>query len=72
MKKRYALPGYQISTIEDIARCDYDYIIIAVQNADLTGEIRETLVNKGILEEKIAVMDARAIAEEAIPDEIKR
>lgn len=71
-EKRYVLPGYQISTIEDIARCDYDYIIIAVQNADLTGEIRETLVNKGILEEKIAVMDARAIAEEAIPDEIKR
>ena len=33
-EKRYVLPGYQISTIEDIARCDYDYIIIAVQNAD--------------------------------------
>lgn len=71
-RKRYTLPGYQISTIDDIVQCDYDYIIIAVQNADLVGEIKETLVNKGILEEKIAAMDASAIAEEAIPDEIKR
>lgn len=70
-KKRTLMPGYGISTIEDIPKVDYDYIVIAILNADIVKEIKKTLMCSGVCEEKIAVMDASVITEDAIPDAIK-
>lgn len=69
-KKRKVLPGYDISSVDDISTVDYDFIVIAVQNADMAREIKDFLIRKDVPEKKIATMDARAITEEAIPDEI--
>lgn len=70
-KKRSSVPGYTISTIEDISKVDYDYIVIAILNADIVQEIKKALMCSGVCEEKIAVMDASVITEDAIPDTIK-
>ena len=57
--------------IEDIPKVDYDYRVIAILNADIVREIKKTLMCSGVCEEKIAVMDASVITEDAIPDAIK-
>lgn len=66
---RPALPGYKICSLQDVAYVDYDFIVVAVQNADLVNEIKNSLVAEGIPEIKIALMEASAISEEAIPSE---
>lgn len=68
---RYALPNYKISSVNDILGIEYDYIVIAVMNADIAKRIKKTLVLRGIPEDKIAVMNPNCIIEKAIPEEIR-
>lgn len=65
---RYALPGYKISSIDEISNVEYDYIVVAVQRADIVREIKESLMDREIPEEKIAIIDAAVVTKEAIPD----
>lgn len=65
---RYALPGYKISPVDEISNVEYDYIVVAVQRADIVKEIRESLMDRKIPEEKIAIIDATVVTKEAIPD----
>ena len=67
---RPAVPGWTISPIENIDKADYDCIVIAILNANITDEVKDILIRRGISEEKIAVMDPSVITEDAIPDEI--
>lgn len=65
-----SFPEYGISPVADILQNDFDYIVIAVMYAKISNEIKETLVNVGISEEKIARISASVIEESALPDEI--
>lgn len=67
---RRALPEYKITPVETIAQAEYDYIVIAVLHADVSDEIKNTLINMGIQEHKIARIDPNVITEDALPDEI--
>lgn len=69
-KQRLTLPGYEIASVEDILKKDFDYIAVAVQNVDIAKKIEELLIHKGVAQSKIALMDANVVREEAIPDEI--
>lgn len=71
-EKKDALLDYKVSPVKDILKVDFDYIVIAVMNAELVKDIKESLIVKGIDENKIATMDATVMTEEAIPDEIKK
>ena len=68
---RPAVPGYTISSRDAIFTADYDFIVVAIMNADVAREVKRSLILDGIPEEKIALMDASVITEDAIPDEIK-
>ena len=70
-EKRIGLPEMKVSPIIDIDNLEYDYIIVAIQNADVAEEVRGTLRQRGIVDEKIALMDPSVITEEAIPEEIR-
>ena len=70
-KKRYVIPGYSINSIKDIANVEYDYVVIAIQNVNVVKEVKHSLIQEGIMKNKIAVMDAKMITEESIPEEIK-
>lgn len=67
---RPAVPGYIIDSRNAISFVDYDFIVVAILNADVAKEVKRSLVLDGIPEEKIAIMDAGVISEDAIPDEI--
>lgn len=68
---RPAVPGYAISSRDAIFTADYDFIVVAIINAAVAKEVKRSLLVDGIPEEKIALMDASVITEDAIPDEIK-
>ena len=70
-EKESTLLGYKVSSIEDIIKVNYDYIVIAVMDAYLIRGIKQYLITKGIPEQKIAIMDVSVMSEEAIPNEIK-
>lgn len=70
-QNRPTVPGYAISSRDAIFSADYDYIVVAIMNANIAKEIKRSLISDGIPEEKIATMDAGVISEEAIPDEIR-
>lgn len=42
-----------VVTPESIGKCEYDYVIIAVRKKELAAEIKQELMEKGIMEEKI-------------------
>lgn len=70
--KENVLPGHRIGSLEDMEGSVYDYVVIAVMYEDMAREMEEVLRARGIPGEKIAVMDADVITEDAIPDEITR
>jgi hypothetical protein len=71
-EKKDALLDYKVSSVNDILKVDFDYVVIAVMNAELVKDIKESLIVQGIDENKIATMDATVMTEESIPDEIKK
>lgn len=66
------VPGYTISSRNDIFSVDYDFVVVAIINTIVAEEVKRSLILDGVPEEKIATMDANAILEDAIPDETKR
>ena len=42
-----------IVTPDAIKECEYDYVIIAVREEELSNEIKKELQEKGVVEEKI-------------------
>ncbi len=69
---RQTIPGYYISPIETILSAEYDFIVVAVMGADMAKEIKTSLIQKGVSENKIATMDVSVVAMEAIPEEIQQ
>lgn len=61
---------YKISPVKHINCIEYDYIVIAVMDANVSKEIKENLMDIGIMEEKIARIDPSVITEDVLPDEI--
>lgn len=62
-EERPAVLNYEIRSVKDILKVDYDYIVIAVIYEKTALEIKEQLLNIGVNEEKIAIMDATVIDE---------
>lgn len=69
---RETIPGYCISPIENILSAEYDYIVVAVMGADMAKEIKRSLIQKGIAQDKIATMDVSSVTMEAIPEDIQQ
>ncbi len=69
-QERCAVPGYTISSIDNVFETEYDYIVIAILHADIAEKIKKDLMLKGISEEKIVTMQVEAITEEAMPSEL--
>lgn len=70
-QNRPTVPGYTISSREAIFSADYDFIVVAIIDAEVAKEVKRSLILDGIPEEKIATMDASVVSEDAIPDEIR-
>ncbi len=60
---RFALQNYKIVGIDDIQGMQYDFIIIAILDCNIVKTVKQTLLDKGIQEKKIACMDAKAISD---------
>lgn len=58
---RPTVPGYTISSRDVIFSVDYDFVVVAILNAVVAEEVKHSLIQDGIPEEKIATMDASAI-----------
>ena len=65
-QNRPTVPGYFISPRQAIFSTDYDFIVVAIMNADAAREVKRTLILDGVPEEKIATMDASTISENTI------
>lgn len=65
------VPGYTISPWDAVFSADYDFIVIAIMDAAIAKEVKNSFISDGIPEEKIATMDSDVISEDAIPDEIR-
>lgn len=70
-QNRPTVPGYTISPRDEIFSVDYDFIVVAILDANVAKKVKRSLILDGIPEEKIAIMDASVISEDAIPDEIR-
>lgn len=55
------VPGYAIHSRDAIFLTDYDFIVVAILDADVAKEVKRSLILDGIPEDKIATMDASAI-----------
>ena len=53
--------GWQASAIESVYDLEYDYIAIAIADYDFVAQVKEELMERGIPEEKIAIMDPNVI-----------
>lgn len=53
--------GWQASAIESVYDLEYDYIAIAIADYDIVVQVKEELMERGIPEEKIAIMDPNVI-----------
>lgn len=60
-QNRPTVPGYAIHSRNAIFSADYDFIVVAIINADTAKEVKRSLILDGIPEEKIATMDASTI-----------
>ena len=69
---RETIPGYRISPIENILSAEYDFIVVAVMGADMAKEIKISLMQRGISQNKISTMDVSVVTMEAIPEEIRQ
>ena len=70
-EKKDPLLEYEIRPVEDILKVNYDYIVIAIMNAELVKDVKQFLIIRGIDENKIATMDVAVMTENAIPDEMR-
>lgn len=50
---RYQYGHRRVNSIDKIINCNFDYIIVAVKKKELADSIKQDLVKKGVLEEKI-------------------
>ncbi len=60
---RVTVGNYKIITIDEALKLEYDYIVIAILDYDIAITVKQTLLDKGIQEKKIACMDAKAISD---------
>lgn len=51
--QKYRDASVPVSSPEEIQNYEYDYVIIAVKKKELAGEIKQELVEKGVIKEKI-------------------
>ena len=59
--KKYSSYGYPIENPERLAECQIDAVLIAVQMATVADEIKSTLMDLGIDEEKIVWVEPRML-----------
>lgn len=69
--KQSPLQKYKIESVDRLSDVDYDYVIIAVADADMAEEINIELTEMGIEKGKIATMNAGAITEERMLELMK-
>ena len=62
------LEGHMVQGMQGLLEAEFDYVAIAVLDRDIVDEIRKSLLECGIPEEKIAAMDAGAISGEDLPE----
>lgn len=62
-EKRPSILNYKINPIDNILQVDYDFVVIAIMHESIALEIKELLLNMGIQEKKIAMMDPNVISE---------
>lgn len=55
--KGYTNQGYDVKPIDALFRTEYDYVVIAVRNENVEGEIKDNIVNWGLDEKKIIVRE---------------
>ncbi len=60
--------GHMVQGMQELLEAEFDYVAIAVLDRDIVDEIRKSLLECGIPEEKIAAMDAGAISGEDLPE----
>jgi len=53
----YKEMGRKISSIDDIGKVNYDFILITVKNKNVATEIKNMLIERGIPSEKIIWFD---------------
>lgn len=53
--------GWKASAIESVYDLEYDYIAIAIADYDVVAQVKEELMERGIPEGKIAIMDPNVI-----------
>ena len=58
--------GWQASAIESVYDLEYDYIAIAIADYDFVAQVKEELMERGIPEEKIAIMEPNVIDIESV------
>lgn len=63
-EKKSTFLGSTIESIQNILQTEYDFIVIAVIYEKMALEIRQILMNMGVEEKKIALMDPRVVNEE--------
>ena len=59
--------GIIVQLMNDVLEIQYDYIVIAVLTREIALEIRNNLMQLGISDEKIALMDAKVISDDKLP-----
>lgn len=69
--KQLSMHQHQIEPVSNLPGCEYDYVVIAVADADMADEIRIELQKMGIEKDKIATMDAGAITEKRMLELMK-
>ncbi|MCI8724725.1 MAG: glycosyltransferase family 2 protein [Hungatella sp.] len=62
-EQRPSILNYRIHPVRDILEIQYDFILIAIFYEDMALEIKKSLLEMGIKEEKIALMDPNVIDE---------
>lgn len=60
---RFTVENYSVENVNVIQDIKYDFIIIAILNYNVAKTIKQTLLDKGIKERKIACMDAKVISD---------
>lgn len=59
--------GRKIQLIQEVLKENYDNIVIAILNSDIAQEVRDNLLQMGVSDNRIALMDVRKITEGKLP-----
>lgn len=68
-ENRQPIMGMPVSPIKTLFDEEFDYVVLALFEEDTAMQVKSELMNMGIEEEKIAVMDANAIKDNELPEE---